>query len=104
MSLSFPRHILKRAFQLVALFVAGLVVAVLVGIYAENREHMPSGRWLGWAGYTVLLAFFVIRDHRATWRRRSLWLTLAGLFLIHTTLYAIVFRSVETWRGIWFLP
>jgi hypothetical protein len=49
MSLSFPRHILKRAFQLVALLVAGLGVAVLVGIYAENREHMPSERWLGQA-------------------------------------------------------
>jgi hypothetical protein len=37
---------LKRAFQAVALIVAGLLVAALVGLWGENQNNplMPSGQ------------------------------------------------------------
>jgi hypothetical protein len=65
---------------------------------------MPSGRWLGWTGSTVLLFTFAVRDHRPHWSRLPFWLILGGLFVLHTLLFAAVFRSVSVWRGIWFLP
>ena len=73
-------------------------------MYAENRDRLPSGRWLGRLGYTILIAVFVIRDGRQNWRRSSFWLTLVGLFAAHTALYAVAFKNVQDWRGIWFLP
>lgn len=105
-SVSLTRSFLRRGIQLVAVLVAGVGVAVVVGIYAENTDNplVPSGRWLGWIGSTVLLGAFVIHDHRNSWRRISFWLAVAGLFAGHTALYALAFQLVATWRGAWFLP
>ena len=77
-----------------------------VGFYAENRNHalMPVGRWLGWAGYTVLLVVFIIRDHRKSLRHVSFWTVLVGLLVAHTAIYVVAFQFVNVWRGIWFLP
>ena len=97
---------MKRGLRLLALLAAGVLVALLVGVYAENRDNplVPSGRWLGWAGYTALLAVFVLRDHRQSWTRLTFWLVVAGLFAVHTALYAMAFQTVAVWRGLWFLP
>jgi uncharacterized membrane protein YgdD (TMEM256/DUF423 family) len=97
---------MRRALQLFALVVAGVFVAVLVEFYADNQNNplMPSGRWLGWAGYTVLLGVFVVREYRQNWSRVSFWLAVVGLLVVHTTLYAVAFQAVTVWRGIWFLP
>jgi hypothetical protein len=95
-------RVLKRVLQLLALLVAGVLAAALVGFYSDNFESMVPGRWVGWAGMTILLCVFIIRDHRRSWGRLSFWLTLTGLFAVHTALYAIVFRQVSVWRGTWF--
>ena len=106
MSVSFSSGLVKRGLQIVGLLAAGVLFAVVVGMYAENRDNrlMPSGRWLGWTGYTVMLSVLVIRDRRQHWRYLSFWLALAALFAVHTALYAIVFQAVHIWRPIWFLP
>jgi len=105
-SLSISGRFVRRGFQLFALVVTGVLVALVVGFYAENRSNplVPSGRWLGWVGYTVLLAVFVTRDHRQHWNRVWFWLTLGGLFGVHTGGYALAFQAIDVWRGIWFLP
>jgi hypothetical protein len=105
-SLSHSRRFLRRGLQLFALALAGVLVAVVVGFYAENRANplMPSGRWLGWTGFTVLLSVFVVRDRRQNWGRLSFWLVLAGLFVVHTALYTMAFQSIAVWPSIWFLP
>ena len=97
---------MNRVLQLVALVLAGVALAMLVGVYAENRDSalMPSGRWLGWTGSTVLLFAFAVRDHRRHWGRVSFWLILGALFAFHTVLFTAVFRAVTAWRSIWFLP
>jgi hypothetical protein len=97
---------MNRGLQLVVLVIAGVALAMLVGAYVENRDSalMPSGRWLGWMGSTVLLFTFAVRDHRPHWGRLSFGLMLGGLFAVHTLLFAAIFRSVSVWRGIWFLP
>jgi hypothetical protein len=71
-----------------------------------HKQHplVPSGRRLGWAGYTVLIAVFVIREKRKSCPHPTFWVVLASLFVARTAAYAVVFLFVETWRGIWFLP
>lgn len=95
-----------RAVPLLALIAGGVVVALLVGFYAENRDSpmMPSPRWLGWIGYTVLIAVFVLREHWQHTGRVSFWVALFGLFSAHTAIYAIAFQELREWRGMWFLP
>lgn len=97
---------MRCGLRLLALVNTGVLVAFLVGFYAENRNDplMPAGRWLGWSGYTVLLGVFVVRDYWRHWRRVSFWLVLAGLFAVHTALYAVGFHAIQAWRSIWFLP
>lgn len=106
MPLSMSQRFIRHGLQLFALVVTGVVVALLVGFYVENRDNpmMPAGRWMGWIGYTVLLGVFVARDHRRHWNRVSFWLALAGLLAVHTALYGVAFQAVRVWRAIWFLP
>jgi len=99
------RWLIVRSLQGVALIAAGILTAIGVGWYADhvNNPWIPAGRWLGWASTTALLSYFVWLDCRRALHRPAVWLTLIGLFLVHTLGYVILFRHAPVWRPIWFV-
>ena len=70
----------------------------------EDRWFVPTGRWLGWIGFSILLVAYVMREQRERWRLPRFWMVLAGLLAIHCVSYVIAFRAVDEWRAIWFFP
>ena len=95
---------LRRALQGVALIVAGIGAAILVGWYADQADNplVPSGRWLGWAGQTAILFYLLLSDWRHSGRRTAVWLVCVALFVCHTVACAVVFEHVREWRPAWF--
>jgi len=100
------KMLMKRALQLIALVVAGVLVAAVMGILVEHEGDslVPSLPWIGWLGFTILLSSFVIRDHRKHWNQTSFWVAFAGFLAAHGLLYEVLFQQVHDWRGIWFVP
>jgi hypothetical protein len=90
----------------VALIVAGILGAALVGLYAEyRRDHwVPPGRWVGLVLYTAFGFGVIVTNFREHWREVRFWLYFNGLLLVHLLCYAMLLLSVQEWRLIWFLP
>jgi len=92
-----------RALQGCALIVAGIVSAIVVGWYVEheNSPWLPSGRWVGWAFITSILAYAIFTEYRGRWRSARFCFVLITLFALHTLGYVILFRFVTELRAFW---
>jgi hypothetical protein len=96
------RLLWKRALHLSLLVIVGFLVAFVVVTYGD-ASWGPAGRWFGLVIYTAIIFGGVIRDFRRSWGQLTFWLSVTGLFAIHSASYAAVLTLVEGWRSVWFL-
>jgi hypothetical protein len=100
------RRIVRWSLLVLGLITSGIMVAALVGVlvgYGENH-WLPSWRWVGFVGFTVILFATAVGEFRRRWSDARLWLCLAGALAVHTAIYAGLLTAVTEWRVIWFAP
>jgi hypothetical protein len=60
--------------------------------------------WVGFAAYTGLLFWVVVRQAKPHWYRPNFWFVIFGLLAIHCFVFVSVLRVYPEWRPIWFWP
>jgi hypothetical protein len=100
------RWLVKRSLQICALALTGILVALLVGLYAEYDEkyRLPSARWLALIPYTLVTFGATIREFQRSWVRPTFWFSVIGLISAHLAIYTGILFAVDDWRLIWFVP
>lgn len=100
------KRVLRRGLQAAGLVVAGLLVALAAIAFVDHEDApwMPPDRWLLWAPWTVLVFWGVGGEFRHARPRMALWISLAGLAVVHIAAWALVLDAIPDWRSIWFAP
>jgi hypothetical protein len=60
--------------------------------------------WVGFAIYTGLLFWIVVRQARPHWYRWNFWFVILGMLATHCSVLIAVIRAYPEWREIWFWP
>jgi hypothetical protein len=92
-----------RDLGLEALF--GLAVVAAIVLYAEfGPSHwIPSIRWWGFMGETVVLFGYVGRGMRPYWRNGRFWAGFLGFLSAHLVVYTVVLLRVQQFSLLWFV-
>lgn len=84
---------------------AGILVALFVVMFdPDEMGWLPSGRWIAFLAYTVLIFCIVIYDARRCWAQPMFWVALGGLGAVHILGYRVLLKSIDEWRNVWFVP
>jgi hypothetical protein len=96
----------KRILTLSAEVLFALAIVAAIILYAEvgHFPWMPSVRWWGLAVITGLLFWILASQYRPYWQRRSLWVMLAGLLVLHLCAWTVVLVKASKWGLVWFVP
>ena len=99
----------RRIARLAICFVAGLGLAVLGLVlgwfwheYFRNREF-PL-KWIELLGFTLMVFWYPMQDHRRDWSRASFWCTLGALLIVHLVGFIILLSAYPEWHIVWFVP
>ena len=92
----------KRIFEYALAVLLGVALVAAVILYAELGPipWMPSVRWWGLAGITVLL----LPTYRRYWAQCSFWMHIAWLTALHIAAWSVVLTKVSVWGLLWFVP
>jgi hypothetical protein len=104
-NLTFGR-ILQRLPLYFGLAFAGLAVMTLVvalSIHFKVTGYLTGG-WIGFAGYTGLLFWVIVRQAKPHWYRLSFWLVALAMLTAHCSIFVSLLRVYPQWRMIWFWP
>ena len=83
-----------------------LAIAPLIGAilyrFVIVPKRLPSpdsiGKWIGFAIYTPVTFWFVVKFSRQRWHNKVFWLTTTTLLFVHIAGFLVLFRYVEHWR------
>jgi hypothetical protein len=104
-SMRWVEMLVKTLGVAVALVVAGILVALSAGAYADlsHSTWMPSGRRIGFAAFTIVVFGLILHEFCLSWSRQAFWMIVVVLFVLHTLIYVAAFSSVaQRLRVIWF--
>jgi hypothetical protein len=92
-----------RDLGLEVLFALAVVAAIF--LYAEFGPFhwIPSIRWWGFVGETVVLFGYVGRAMRPYWRNGRFWAGFLGFLTAHSVVYTVVLLRVEQFPLLWFV-
>jgi hypothetical protein len=90
---------------MIGMVVCGFGIAAVLFVYADYaRGHwVPGLEWPFLSIFTVLTFVIPIREFRPSWKRRSFWLTIAGLVAVHLFAYSMALMRIAEWRIAWFV-
>jgi hypothetical protein len=89
----------------------GLALASLIAftiLFALSIHFGIVGKFrfirVGFAVYTGLLFWVVVRQSRPHWFRLNFWLVISAFLATHSFVFANILRVYPEWRPIWFWP
>jgi hypothetical protein len=99
------RRILQRLPLYFGLALAG-IAAVVVLLAIQIHFGLPdiSQGWIGFAVYTGLLFWIIVRRSTSLWNRWRFWAVTLGVFIAHCAVFVAALRVYPEWRMIWFVP
>ena len=103
--LTFGR-IVRRLPLYFGLALAGLVFMTLVlavSIHFKLTGYLTGG-WIGFAGYTSLLFWVIVRNRRPRWYCWNFWILIVAMLIAHCFVFVTILRVYPEWRMIWFWP
>jgi hypothetical protein len=96
----------RRALQAASLVAGGIVVAWVVGEYAEwsDAHSLPPVRWLQAIPFTLLVFGIALFEFRSIWRVARFWVIVIALFSAHVACFYVLLTAVTEWRVTWYVP
>jgi hypothetical protein len=90
---------MKRVATVLAVAIAGLVVAAFVILSADySRAHStPSHNAIAVTAFTALTFYAIASEFRRDWRRWSFWFAWSALLVAHLALFVLSLRKFATW-------
>jgi len=99
-------RIARRLALYLGLAFAGLAfiaITLALSIHFGVTGYLTGG-WIGFAGYTGLLFWVIVRQARPHWHHGSFWFVILGLLTTHCFVFVAILRVYPQWRMIWFWP
>ena len=90
-----------------AILVILALIAFLIGavMYWSNFDRLLVSaprdtvmKWIGFALYTPVTFWIVIKGSRQRWRNNVFWWTITSLLFVHVVLFLAIFRYVDHWN------
>ncbi len=95
-----------RRLRDIAIYVAiGLLVVIAAFLYQDNfgRDTTPVAKWGGLFGMTAILFGYAAASHKPLFRSPRFWGVLAGLLVIHVSIFVVVLLRATEWKVLWFV-
>jgi len=95
----------SSATLLVEVLVAvGIFAGVILTANSRLPWWIPPVRWWAFAFMTGVAFWYPVRPLKSNWPRRSFWVTVGCLLLVHVVAWSAILASSAEWRMIWFVP
>ena len=96
--------IARKILLYVGLAIAALVVFAQLALVSIRTGIMIPGRWFGLAFWTPFLFWWVLKPLKRYWKRRSFWLAVSSLLMLHFLGFSAALLRYPAWPLIWFAP